>query len=55
MSQEVFMRGLFSGLLSLAFAWAVFSRQDEAVSVSFAASGSGSMRLLSVSIIFFLL
>ena len=29
MSQEVFMRGLFSGLLSLAFAWAVFSRQDE--------------------------
>ena len=29
MSQEVFMRGMFSGLLSLAFAWAVFSRQDE--------------------------
>ena len=29
MSQEVFFRGLFSGLLSLAFAWAVFSRQDE--------------------------
>ena len=29
MSQEVFMRGLFSALLSLAFAWAVFSRQDE--------------------------
>ena len=29
MSQEVFMRGLFSGVMSLVFAWAVFSRQDE--------------------------
>ena len=29
MSQEVFFRGLFSGVMSLVFAWAVFSRQDE--------------------------
>ena len=29
MIQEVFFRGLFSGFMSLIFAWAVFSRQDE--------------------------
>ena len=31
MSQEVFLRGLFSGLLSLAFAWVVFNRYDDEV------------------------
>ena len=29
MSQEVLMRGLFSGLMALVFAWVVFSRYDE--------------------------
>jgi len=31
MSQEVFMRGLFSGLMALAFAWVVFSRYDDEI------------------------
>ncbi len=31
MSQEVFMRGLFSGLMALAFAWAVYSRYDDEI------------------------
>lgn len=31
MSQEVFFRGLFSGIMGLAFAWAVFSRQDDEI------------------------
>ncbi len=31
MSQELFMRGLFSGILSLMLAWIVFSRYDEEV------------------------
>lgn len=31
MSQEIFMRGLFSGLMALAFAWVVFSRYDDEI------------------------
>ena len=31
MSQEVFMRGLFSGLMALVFAWVVFSRYDDEI------------------------
>ena len=31
MSQEVFIRGLFSGLMALAFAWAVYSRYDDEI------------------------
>lgn len=31
MSQEVLMRGLFSGLMALAFAWVVFSRYDDEI------------------------
>ncbi len=31
MSQEVFFRGLFSGIMSLAFAWAVFSKYDDEI------------------------
>ncbi len=31
MSQEVLLRGLFSGLMSLAFVWAVFSKHDNEV------------------------
>lgn len=31
MSQEVFIRGLFSGIMSLAFAWLVFSRYDHEI------------------------
>lgn len=33
MSQEVFMRGLFSGLMALAFAWAVYSRNDDEIGI----------------------
>lgn len=31
MSEEVFIRGLFSGIMSLAFAWQVFSRYDHEI------------------------
>lgn len=31
MSQEVFMRGMFSGLMALVFAWVVFSRYDDEI------------------------
>lgn len=31
MSQEVFMRGLFSGVMALVFAWVVFSRYDNEI------------------------
>lgn len=31
MSQEVFFRGLFSGLMALVFAWVVFSRYDDEI------------------------
>ena len=31
MSQEIFMRGLFSGPMALAFAWVVFSRYDDEI------------------------
>ena len=31
MSQEVFLRGLFAGIFSLAFAWVVFSRYDSEI------------------------
>ena len=33
MSQEVFMRGLFSGFMALAFAWAVYSRYDDEIGI----------------------
>lgn len=33
MSQEVFIRGLFSGLMALAFAWAVFTRYDDEIGI----------------------
>ena len=31
MSQEVFMRGLFSGVMALVFGWVVFSRYDNEI------------------------
>ena len=40
MSQEVFMRGLFSGIMALVFAWVVFSRYDNEIGTEVSESDS---------------
>lgn len=46
MSTELFMKGLFTGMMSLAFAWAVFTRYDSETGSEAAEKGRRKYRPL---------